>query len=143
MKHLSHPIKLGIFLGLLFFAHALVPNSNAWPLIWPIIAGSMAVWLPARKGRVQGFWRGVSAAAKAGAVAGALFFLTTAVALWLLSNRSFEPVARQLGSDGPVDLSLPVFFGIAVAALIGTALAALSGAATYPLVRGTSKSAQR
>ena len=55
MTHLSLPIKVGIFLGLLFFVHALVPNSNAWPLIWPIIAGFMAVWLSARKGRVEGF----------------------------------------------------------------------------------------
>ena len=72
-------------------------------------------------------------------MAGVLFFLTTAVALWALSSRSLEPVARQLGSDGPIDLSLPVFIGIAVAASIGTALAALSGAATYPIARGTSK----
>lgn len=133
MTRVSLPLKVGIVLGVLFFAHAMVPNSNAWPLIWPLIAGSLGVVLAARRGSVRSFWQGVGVAFKAGAAAGTFFFAATAISLWLLSTRSLEPVARQLGADGPIVLNPAVFIGLAIAALIGAALAALSGAATFPL----------
>lgn len=135
MNHASLPLKVGIVLGLLFFAHALIPNSNAWPLVWPLIAGSLVVVLAAREERVGSFGQGIGVAVKAGATAGLLFFVATAAALWLLSSRALEPVARGLGAEGEISLSPAILAALAIAALIGTGLAALSGAATYPIAR--------
>jgi len=135
MRQISLPIKIGILLGFLFFAHAMVPDSNAWPLIWPVAAGAMAVFLAARSGRLRTFWQGAGAAVKAGAVAGAFFFAATAAALWLLSTASFEPLARTLGADGPIAVNTNVLLSLALTAIIATAVAAISGAAMYPLAR--------
>jgi hypothetical protein len=133
MTHASLPLKVGVLLGFLFFAHALIPHSNAWPLVWPFIAGALVVVLAAREGRFRSFGQGMAAAVKTGAVAGLFFFAAGAVTLLLLSTRPLEPVARLLGAENGIDFSPAVLVGLAIAALIGVALAALSGAAAYPL----------
>lgn len=135
MKRASLPLKVGIPLGLLFFGHAMVPNSNAWPLIWPLVAGAVVVILAARRGRLAHFWQGLGTAVGAGAAAGMLFFVATVISLWLLSLPALEAVARLFGAAGPLVLNPFTFVGLAAAALIGTALAALSGAATYPFAQ--------
>ena len=135
MTHASLPIKVGALLGFLFFAHALIPNSNAWPLIWPLAAGALAVFLAARRDGAPSFRAGLAAALKAGAVAGLIFFAASALTLLLLSTGPLEPVARQLGAPDGVIITPALFIGLAIAALLGTALATLSGAAAYPFAR--------
>jgi hypothetical protein len=134
MAKVSNALKVGIAGGIAFFAHALVPGSNAWPLLWPALAGMVGVFLAGRNGAL-GFWGSVRVGLKAGAVAGAVFFVATAAALWLLSTSRFDSFARQLGAEGPIAVSAPVVTGIAIAALLGLAVAALSGGAAYPLSR--------
>jgi hypothetical protein len=132
MMHSSLPVRLGVLLGFVFFAHALIPNSNGWPLIWPAMAGAASLITAARRGRIAGFGHGIGLAAKAGAAAGALFFVASALALWLLSTSALQPVAEQLGATAPIVMRPAVLFGLAFAALAGTLLAVLTGAAAYP-----------
>jgi hypothetical protein len=124
---------VGLAAGILFFAHAMVPNSNAWPMVWPALAGALAAYRAARPGR--GFLVGVGRAGGAGAIAGVLFLFATAAVLALLSMSSFAPVARTLGADGPVALNGAVLAGLGFAAALGVVLAACAGALVYPLAR--------
>jgi hypothetical protein len=134
MTQLSTAMKVGIVAGIGFFLHAMIPNSNAWPMLWPAAAGMLGVLLTARKGSGLGFWRSLGVGLKTGAVAGAVFFAATVVALGLLSTSGLTPLARQLGADGPINLGAAMV-GIAIAALMGLALSALTAGAAYPIAR--------
>jgi hypothetical protein len=134
MTQVSTPMKVGLVAGLGFFLHAMIPNSNAWPMLWPAAAGMLGVLLTARSGSGFGFWRSLGIGLQSGAIAGAVFFALTAVSLWLLSTSGLTPLARQLGAEGPINVGAGVV-GIAVAALMGLALAALSAGAAYPLAK--------
>jgi hypothetical protein len=134
MTQLSTAIKVGIVAGIGFFLHAMIPNSNAWPMLWPAAAGMLGVVLTARSGQGSGFWRSIGVGLKTGAVAGAVFFAATALSLWLLSTSGLTPLARQLGAEGPINLGAALV-GIAMAALMGLALAALTAGAAYPIAR--------
>ncbi len=134
MHRLSTTVSIGLILGLAFFAHAMINNSHAWPLVWPLAAGSLAVAITARKDRLHSFWRGIGLAVKAGSVAGALFFAATLAALALLA--SSEPLGAALGAEGPIVIGLNLVLSLAFAALLGVLLAAMAGAATYPMIRG-------
>ena len=124
---------IGALGGLLFFAHAMIPNSHAWPLLWPAMA---VVAAAARSGAMQaGLMRWVARAAGAGLIAGALFLVATAAALNLLGMPGFGGMARALGANGPVLFNGAVLLSLAVAALIGVIAAALAGAAAYPVAR--------
>lgn len=127
--------KIGLIAGLLFFSHALIPYSHAWPLIWPLLGGALAMHHVSRRRDERGFWGLLSASAKAGLVAGLFFFVTTAAAFILLSQTSLAPLAASLGAAEGITLSTPVILSLALAALIGVAATIFSGSLTYPFVR--------
>ena len=110
-------LLFGLGGGLLFFAHAMINNSHAWPLIWPFLAGALAVWTSPSSHR-RGYGADVGKAAMVGLVAGAIFVLATAVTL------------SQLGLDGRIGLA-----GLTIAAVIGLAGATLGGALVHPLAK--------
>lgn len=120
MTRLTPSMTAGLVAGLLFFAHAMISNSHAWPLIWPIAGGAAAVWFAARAHRLHGFWSGLRAGAGAGLVAGGFFFAATVIALRVLN-------LRELGSEALI--------GLAIAAAIGGALAVVAGALAFPFAR--------
>ena len=138
MTQVSGPMKVGILAGIGFFLHAMIPNSNAWPMLWPAAAGLFGMLLTARRNPGLGFWGSIGVGLKSGAVAGAIFFLVTALSLWLLSSSALTPLARQLGAEGPINLGAAVI-GIGVAALIGSALAAITAGAAYPIARSRAR----
>jgi hypothetical protein len=135
MRNASTPLKVGLVAGIAFYLHAMIPDSNAWPLLWPAAGGAVATILAARRVGRTGFPASVGAGLKAGAVAGVLFFLATAASLLILSSPSLTSVARQLGAEGPINVSAGIVLGLALAAALGTALAALSAGAAYPLAK--------
>ncbi len=127
----------GLLAGGLFYLHALVPSSRAWPLIWPLMGGALAVMLAARyqANRIS-VGQGLKLGAKTGIAAGALFFGATLPTLYALAQPAFEDVARNLGAvNMPVQVSMPVTIGLAVAALLGTAAAVLGGLLALPVAR--------
>jgi hypothetical protein len=72
---------------------------------------------------------------KAGAVAGGVFFVTTAISLMILSRPGLTSVARQLGAEGPINVGAAALIGLAFAAALGTGLSAIGAGAAYPLAR--------
>jgi hypothetical protein len=135
MIRFSAPLKVSLLMGVGFFLHAMIPNSNAWPMLWPAVAGVVGVLLTLRSGRRFGFWASIGVGLKTGAIAGAVFLLATAISLRLLSSPSLLPIARHLGAEGPISLSSAVLAGLAVAAIVGVALAGLGAGATYPIAK--------
>lgn len=134
MTRISPALGIGILSGLAFFAHAMVNNSHAWPLIWPLIGGAAAVARSERAG-AHSFAAKTWLAARTGLVAGGLFFVATLAALTALSHAAGSRAAGTWGLDGPVSLTPALVTGVAVAALLGVLLASIAGAATSPMVK--------
>ncbi len=110
-------LSFGVAGGLLFFAHAMINNSHAWPLIWPFLAGSLAVWT-AKSGADPSYATDIGKAAIVGMVAGAIFLGATYVALMQLG------LAAKLGLAGLAFAAGIVFVG-----------SILGGALAHPLAR--------
>ncbi len=124
---MRHRFSPAVAAGLLFFAHALVPYSRAWPLMWPLL-GVAAAALACRSGTVSP-WARIRVGAAAGAIAGCMFRVLTLAALFLLAQPGMGPIARMLGAMGPVVVTPVLAFAIAFAALIGVAASAVGGVA--------------
>jgi hypothetical protein len=107
----------GVAGGILFFAHAMINNSHAWPLVWPFLAGALAVWTADREA-LPSYATDITRASVAGAVAGVIFI--TATLLTLMQLR----MATQIG-----------LAGLVVAAAIGLVGSVLGGALAHPLTR--------
>jgi hypothetical protein len=131
----SPAVAAGLAAGLLFFAHALVPYSRAWPLVWPLLGGVAAAALASGHGRSIGAWARVRVGAAAGAIAGGLFLALTLVALFLLAQPGMEPTARVLGAMQPVVVTPVLAFAICIAAVVGVAASAVGGVAGGWVVR--------
>jgi len=112
---ITSPIVVGVVAGLLFFGHAMINNSHAWPLIWPALAGAAAV-LMAHRARMPGYGADLAAAGVAGASAAVIFFGATAVCLSGLG---------MLRSES--------FAGLALAAVLGLVAALIVGGLTHPI----------
>jgi hypothetical protein len=119
----------GLTAGVLFFAHAMVPYSRAWPLLWPLLGGVAAVVLAARGQGSPGGWRCVRTGATAAAIAGGVFLVATLAALFVLSRPGLEPIAGAFGAVQPIAFNPALFVALAFAALVGIAAGALGGAA--------------
>lgn len=126
MGRLTPATATGLAAGLLFFVHAMINDSNAWPLVWPILGGAAAVWSAARRERVSSFWGGLRAGAGSGALASSLFFVATAATLAAMGLLTPEHRTEAL-------------MLLAVAGGIGFALATVAGALAYPLARQNSR----
>jgi len=118
---LSATTLIGLASGLLFFGHAMINGSHAWPLVWPALGGAAAAMLRARANSSGGRLAGLRTGGGAGLVAAAIFFAATAVALAAMG---------LLGPRGAAGLT-----GLALAGFIGLALAVVAGGVTYPLAR--------
>ena len=125
----SPAVAAGVMAGLLFFAHALVPYSRAWPLMWPLLGGVAAAVLASAGGRGTGAWGRVRVGAAAGAIAGGVFLALTLAALFLLAQPGMEGTTRVLGAMEPVVVTPVLAVAIALAALVGVAASALGGVA--------------
>lgn len=124
----------GLTAGVLFFAHAMVPYSRAWPLLWPLLGGVAAAVLASRERRLSGGQR-ARVGASAGAVAGVVFLLATGLALYVISLPGMESVAGLFGAVEPIAFNPALLAALAIAAVIGIAAGALGGAAGGALHR--------
>lgn len=106
---------VGVVAGLIFFGHAMINNSHAWPLIWPTLAGAVAVLL-AQRGRMHGYGADLKASGIAGVSAGIVFVGATAITLSGLGLLRSES-----------------FVGLVVAAVLGLAGALVLGGLTHPI----------
>lgn len=130
----SSTLIAGLVSGFLFFAHALIPNSHAWPMVWPLLGGVVAVLLPAKRRRLRNFWTGIRKSAKAGILAGLIFLVFTLLALYLLSQPQFSSLL-SLGDSPSPKVTASVALSLAAVAGIGVLLAIIAGAFAFPVVR--------
>ena len=113
----TQTLLFGLAGGLLFFAHAMINNSHAWPLVWPALAGLLAVWT-ARGAARRSYGADLGRAASAGLVAGAVFLVGTALAL------------SQMQLGGRIS-----FAGLVLAAALGLLAAVIAGGLAHPVAR--------
>jgi hypothetical protein len=118
----STSLAIGAAAGAAFFAHALVQDSNAWPLVWVLLGGFLAVFL-ARE-RVAGMGAAAGAGASTGLVAGIVFFVATAVTLLVLK----VPADAASEVDGR---SGALLAGLAISAVLAIPVGAAGGAAAW------------
>jgi len=133
MRRLSPATLAGVASGLLFYLNALIPNSHAWPLVWPALGGAAAVVLASRRaGPRQG---ALGTGLRAGAVSAAVFVLATVPTLLLLSLPSLASVDRLLGGDGRLVMTGSMLLALAAAAAIGIPGSAVGALAARPFAR--------
>ena len=136
LQRLSPTTSTGLLFGLLFFLHAAVPDSHAWPMLWPTLAGGTAVYFAMQESSRRGFFGSLGLGAKAGIVAGVVFLIATVPMLYVVRMPSLEPVARALGADGAVSLSPSVVLMLAATGLVGGLLCGVVGSAlAHPLLK--------
>ncbi len=119
----TRTLLIGLAGGLLFFAHAMLNNSHAWPLLWPALAGLLAVWT-ARGDRAHSYGSDLGKAASAGLVCGLVFLGATAVTL------------SRMGLGTSAGL-----VGLAIAAVLGIVAATVAGGLVHPIARDSSRQA--
>ena len=127
-------IQVGIVGGLLFFFHALIPNSRSYPFIWPVLAGATAFWLAApgpSTGRIR---RGMLAALVAGAVVGIVGFVGSTITLLVL-RRQLNAVADALGPSGPALAASAAELGFLIVAVLSVVATLIGGAVMIPFRR--------
>ena len=130
----SPAMAAGLTAGVLFFAHAMVPYSRAWPLLWPLLGGVAAAALASRGAQLSGGQR-ARVGASAGAVAGLVSLLATAAALYVISLPRMEGIAGLFSAVEPIAFNPALLVALGVAAVVGIAAGALGGAAGGALGR--------
>jgi hypothetical protein len=128
-------IPVGVTAGAAFFLHAMLPNSHAWPLIWPLIGGVAVDFLAGRRRELTGFGDGLRLAGATGLVAGAFFFVATASTLYALGTEQFASLTRVLGGQGPITFTALTVKAVAVAAVASVLLVTVAGSVAFPLAR--------
>lgn len=112
----TRSLVIGLGGGLAFVAHALIDNSHAWPLVWPALAGLLAVWTSGERAR-SSYGADLGRAALAGLVAAAVFVVGALLVLPRLG-------ATAIG-----------FHAIVFAGLLGLVAATVAGALAHPVTR--------
>lgn len=135
MEKLSSVLKVGLIAGFLFFAHALIPNSNAWPLVWPALAGFFVVYSLKNTGKLKNYVQTIISLLKMSALSAAIFFLLTLLVLFVLNLPETEKISNILGAEGPIIINSAVIISLLIASGLGVILAMISGSVSYPFLR--------
>jgi hypothetical protein len=135
----SATVRAGFLAGALLFANALLPNSHAYPFIWPLLGGAVALMWAGRHnvsrlsaGRTLGIGAGVGTLAAIVAIAAALptyAFLTTAAGI---------PVVRALGGTGPLPASPVAIRALALVLLLAIPASVIGSIVARPFARPAS-----
>jgi hypothetical protein len=124
-------LLIGAAAGAAFFAHAMVQNSHAWPLIWALLGGFLAVFLARRD--VPSFAAAAKTGALTGLVAGIVFFAATAVTMLVLK--------APAGAAGEVqDRPGALLVGLAITAALAVIVAAVGGAVAWSVAKPKTQS---
>lgn len=133
-KH-SIIFKVGLIAGFLFFAHALIPNSNAWPLIWPGLAGFFVVYFLRNTRNLKNYVQTAKSLLQMSALSAIIFFVFTLLVLFILNLPETEKISNILGAEGPIIINSAVIISLLIASGLGVILAMISGSVSYPFLR--------
>jgi hypothetical protein len=129
----SAVLRVGIAGGILSFLTGFIPNSRAFPMIWPFVTGAVAFWIATSDGAVHHVRRGMSAALKAGSIAALVSFIGVTVTLFVIQRSVFDDVTRSAGLPGMAAIGVVAEIGIAVTCIVGIVAALLGAVVTIPV----------
>ena len=140
-SHLRDAALIGAVSGLLFYLHALFPQSYLYPIVWPLVGGAIAVYSAARTVPRSREWsEALVLACGVGIVSGIFFLLPgigTLYAIARVTMDSFPP----LGNRGLSSLDRIQVVNSAIFAFVAIPAAAVAGGMFMRLVlakhRGT------
>lgn len=135
MKISSVVFKIGILAGFLFFLHALIPNSHAWPLTWPFLGGVFLMVYLKNQVKLENYLQAAKPLLKVGLISAGIFFVFTLLVLFLLNIPGMEGASEFLGAEGPVIINSSVVVGLLIASGLGIVLSLVSGSVLYPFLK--------
>ncbi|HZH32565.1 MAG TPA: hypothetical protein VEY11_17505 [Pyrinomonadaceae bacterium] len=129
MDRIRKPVFIsGVLLGALFLGNALINYSRAWPLLWPLLGGALAVYLASRH-MPLGFGGALKVGARAGFIGGLFVLIIGTPVHWVIAKDALQQ--RAMEANLPLDgvllvAALTAFLGLlnVVFATIGSAVAA-------------------
>lgn len=132
MLAIRHPVLTsGLVLGILFLGNASINDSHAWPLVWPLVGGALAVALTARRHAVR--WsEGIGLGAKAGLVGLLVTLVAGTPVVYLQAGPALEHRFRQILPLNGVLLVAVIMLALGV---LNTIVATLGGTLALPFVR--------
>jgi hypothetical protein len=132
----SPTVRFGLAAGLLLYAHAWIPNSHAYPFVWPLLGGAAAIWWTARHaaGRLP-VGRTARIGAEVGLIAAVVALVLAVPTYVFLTSSAGGPVARALGVPGPLPWSPRALEALALALLVAVPAALLGSAVIRPFAR--------
>jgi hypothetical protein len=99
-RQLTGTVPVGLLIGILFSAHSAVPDTQAWPLIWPAVGGAAAVVLCAKCGNRPGNFAGTGA--KTGSASALVFSVAGVSLLWWVEAPDFEARVGIVGAGAGI-----------------------------------------
>ncbi len=132
----STTMRAGLFGGALLYLHALLPNSHAYPFIWPLLGGALALyWGMSRSGSGVSLSRTVGIGVTTGTIA-ALVAVAAVVPTYLfLTTEASTSVGRLLGGAGPLPYSPAALRALLLVMLLAVPAALLGSVVTWPFAR--------
>src|ERR1051325_1661082 len=114
-------LETGIVGGILFTAHASIPYSESWPMIWPALAGGTAVWFATREPHPHRWRTGLLAALLTGVVTGAIAFVGLSIVIYVAMHSGMAEAVRQRRVSAGLAAPLTVAGALAIAAGLAAA----------------------
>jgi len=104
---ITNDVALGVLIGALFSVHAAVPDTQAWPLIWPAVGGVIAVLMSVKnKERRSGF---TGTSVKTGATSAIVFFVGVLGFLWWIGAPDLQSRISVLGVGAGLGMLISAF----------------------------------
>jgi hypothetical protein len=129
----SIAVRIGLVGGVVFFLNALIPNSQSYPFIWPLLTGAVAFWVTTSDAAAHPIRRGMSATLISGIIVGLVGFVGATFTVLALSRPVFSPLTPALGAVGAMLATLAGELGVAVVAILAAAVTLVGGAAMIPV----------
>ena len=135
----SRPLSaalVGLIAGLLFSLHSLLPHSYLYPLIWPLLAGGLAVYIASRRtGALTEKARQVVLAAGTGAVAAVAFLFVSITTIYAFSAMASLPRGPALAANQTAHITPSMVVNVVIVALFFVPVAAIGGILARPILR--------
>ena len=112
-------VQVGLVGGLLFFLHALIPNSGSIPFIWPVVTGGVAAWRATRDAATHRGRHGMLAVLIAGAVVGLVAAVGLSITLLVL-RRTIADAVGPARSVGALSVAGLAYVSLTLVAVVGT-----------------------
>jgi hypothetical protein len=132
----SPTVRAGLIAGALLYGNALMPNSHAYPFIWPVLGGATAlVWVGRHSASRLSAGRMLGIGAKVGTLAAIVAIVAALPTYAFLTTAAGAPVVRALGGTGPLPISSVAIRTLALALLLAVPAAVFGSIVARPFAR--------